>query len=306
MTFRLFTIFTILLASFNNTFSQGCSDAGFCTIGNLKQQSAESEEEPANRISVLLPLGMGDEGVLVFAPGLQYDRRFSSHWSMQGKILGNFASGNLGSVAGLGDIYLSGTYLFPHKKKWFASVTLGGKIPLNKGNLRNGSLSLPMQYQSSLGTFDAIAGITVSDSKWQFSAGYQQPLSGSNSNTFLASAHPDTNALAYPSTNRFTRRGDVLLRAAYTFNIKDKLSINASVLGIYHLGNDTYVNELGIATDIADSDGLTLNLGLAAWYKVSNLVRIGITAGMPVIVREVRPDGLTRGFVVAPEVSFSF
>ncbi|GAB4022565.1 carbohydrate-binding protein [Spirosoma koreense] len=285
-------------------YAQGCSDAGFCTIGALKQHGATNNQ--GQKITLLLPIGLGDEAVFVFAPGIQYDNQLSARWAVQAKLTGNYASGNLGTAAGPGDVILSGTFTFPAKAKWATSLTLGTKLPLNQGNLKAGGQPLPMQYQSSLGTVDLITGLSVSNSRWQFSAGWQQPLTGANGNTFLPGSSPKPEAPAYPPSNQFNRKADVLVRAAYTWAINDRLSLNGGLLGIYHVGEDTYVNTIGNSLSISGSQGLTLNATLAGWWTVSSKMRLGFTAGTPLLTREVRPDGLTRSIVFAPEISWLF
>lgn len=297
------TLATLLLTRLS-VVAQGCSDAGFCTIGALKQHGTTANQ--GQRLTLLLPVGLGDERVFVFTPGLQYDNQFSTRWAIQAKLTGNYASGNLGSVGGLGDVFLSGTYSLPTKAKWTTALTLGTKIPLNQGNLKATGRPLPMQYQSSLGTTDLIMGLSVSTSNWQFSAGWQQPLTGANANMFLPRLDTRLEAPAYPPSNQFNRKADVLARAAYTLVIKSRFTLNGGLLGIYHLGEDTYLDATNKSLAISGSSGLTLNATLAGWWTVHPKMRIGFTAGTPLIVREVRPDGLTRSIVFAPEISWLF
>ncbi|WP_080055782.1 hypothetical protein [Spirosoma aerolatum] len=297
------TIF-LLFASQLTTLAQGCSDAGFCTIGALKQHA--TGDTKGQKISLLLPVGLGDEAVLVFAPGLQYDNQLSARWAVQAKLTANYASGNLGSAAGPGDIFLSGTYTLPTQAKWATSLTLGTKLPLSNSNLKADGRPLPMQYQSSLGTVDLITGVSVSNRQWQLSAGWQQPLTSANSNTFLPSLNGKPEAPAYPPSNQFTRKADVLVRTAYTWMINPKFSLNGGLLGIYHLAEDTYTDASSKSVKINGSQGLTLNATLAGWWNLTPKTRIGFTAGTPLVVREVRPDGLTRSIVFAPEISWLF
>lgn len=284
--------------------AQGCSDAGFCTIGALKQHGATNKQ--GQKITLLLPIGLGDEAVFVFAPGIQYDNQLSARWAIQAKLTSNYARGNLGSAAGVGDVILSGTFMFPTKAKWATSFTLGTKLPLNQGDLKSSGQPLPMQYQSSLGTIDLITGFSVSNSQWQFSAGWQQPLTGANGNAFLPGSSTKPEAPAYPPSNQFNRKADVLARAAYTWTINDRMSFNGGLLGIYHVGKDTYINTIGNSLSIDGSQGLTLNATLAGWWIVNPKIRLGFTAGTPLLTREVRPDGLTRSIVFAPEISWLF
>jgi hypothetical protein len=299
-----YLIVTLLLLSKLSAVAQGCSDAGFCTIGALKQHG--TADSKGQKITLLLPVGLGDEAVFVFAPGIQYDNQLSAKWAIQAKLTANYASGNLGNATGLGDVILSGTYTLPAKAKWATSVTVGTKLPLNGGNLKSAGRPLPMQYQSSLGTVDLITGISVSDSRWQFSAGWQQPLTGTNDNSFLPNLANKPEAPAYPPSNQFNRKADVLARAAYTWAINTRFSLNGGLLGIYHLTEDTYTNADGNSVRISGSQGLTLNATLAGWWSVNPKIRIGFTAGTPLATREVRPDGLTRSIVFAPEISWLF
>lgn len=297
---------TLLIASTHPIVSwgQGCSDAGFCTIGTLKQHV--QTDSSRQKFSVLLPIGIGDQSVLVITPALQYDRQLSAHWGIQGKLTTNYASGDLGQATGLGDLFLSGTYAVATKSSWHTALTLGLKLPLSTGNLTANGYSLPMQYQSSLGTVDLITGLSVSSTRWQFSAGWQQPLSGANSNTFLPSADSRVAAAAYPPSNQFTRKADVLGRATYMLLREGKLKLTVGLLGIYHLGNDTYQTASQQTLAISGSQGLTLNATVAGWWFVSSRTRVGFTAGTPLVVREIRPDGLTRSLVFAPEISWLF
>lgn len=297
-------LLTVILA--NKTVAQGCSDAGFCTIGNLNHLQNEDDARKHQKISLLLPFGIGDETVFVFTPGLQYDNRFSKQWALQAKLTTNTASGNLGNATGLGDLFLSGTYSFPSKTKWNVSATLGTKLPLNKSDLEEGNKPLPMQYQGSLGTVDLITGVSITNNKWQFAGGWQQPLSGKNSNQFLPIYWNTADAVKYPPSKDFSRKSDVLLRAAYLYQLSKKFSLNGGLLGIYHLGKDNYINQSNQKVVIAGSEGLTINITLAAWYKINNRLQIGCIAGTPLVVRDVRPDGLTRKFVFSPEISWTF
>ena len=291
----------------NSLVFSGCSDAGFCTIGNLKQLSADSIQQ-GQKITMLLPIGQGDDNVFIFTPGIQYDNQLSKRWAIQAKLTANYAEGNLGNASGLGDIYLSGTQAFHSEGRWKTSLTLGTKLPLNLGNLKEDGKSLPMQYQSSLGTIDMIIGLSITNTSWQFSAGWQQPLSGINRNNFLPVDWSMSEANNYPPSNDFNRKGDALLRAAYMLKIMEKLSFNVGLLGIYHLVEDTYIDAAKSNQPILikGSRGLTLNATVAGFWKVGNKLSIGFSAGKPLVNRDVRPDGLTRSFVFAPEFRLNF
>lgn len=285
--------------------AQGCSDAGFCTLGNFKPLYENSSKQ---KLTLSFANGIGDEGVYVFTPAVQYDIRLNKQWQLQTKATANYASGNLGSAFGLGDFYLSGTYILKNKSKWQSSFLFGIKIPFNTSNLKQDGKSLPMQYQSSLGTFDVIGGYTITNQKWLFATALQLPLSGKNNNNFLPAYFANTAALKYPKSNDFDRKADVLLRANYNIKQSNKIKLNAGLLGIYHLGKDTYIdgNISNKPLEINGSDGLTLNITGAAQFALSKKIDVGLLAGVPLVVRDVRPDGLTRSFSISTDFIFKF
>jgi hypothetical protein len=285
---------------------QGCSDAGFCSIGNLAIQGKDSLDQK-QKITFSIPIGRGDESVVVLTPSIQYDNLISDEFTVQVKVTGNYAAGSLGKASGPGDIYLSGIYSF-NNKKIKTSVTIGTKLPLNSGNLQSQGRSFPMQYQSSLGTVDMIAGLSAVYRSWQFSVGLQQPVSGTNGNNFLPVHWEGEEAGRYPPSNNFNRKADILLRTAHNFFVGERFSLNAGLLGIYHLGEDTYTDTSvdDHPVSIKGSEGVTVNMTLAVYWEMSDRLKLGFTTGVPLVVREVRPDGLTRSFVVAPELRWSF
>lgn len=291
-----------------NLFAQGCSDAGFCTIGNLNGATEKNDSSHKQKLSVILSSGIGDENVFVFAPAIQYDNQLSKRYAIQARLTANYATGDLGHAVGLGDLFVSTIYTIPKSKAWQSSFLLGVKLPLNRGDIRQGNKSFPMQYQSSLGTIDLLAGVSVSNARWLLAAALQQPLSGRNRNTFLPAYWNNGKANNYIPSNDFNRKGDILLKAVYTFKTNKRLLLNTGLLGIYHLGKDTYVdgNISNKPIAINGSDGLTLNGTAAIRYKASGSFSIGLSGAVPFVVRKLRPDGLTRKFVLSPEIIYHF
>lgn len=305
MKIRILLALLILLSSSGSVMAQGCSDAGFCTVGSLGYQK---DTIARNSLSLVLASGAGEQGVFVFTPAVQYDRRLNSTFTIQTKVTANYASGELGSVAGAGDLYLS-AIVNPFRKDGFVpSFTAGLKFPLADGGMRRNGRGLPMPYQSSLGTTDLITGVTLSDGTWQFSLGWQQPLTSSNENVFSPEVWPGGEASEYFPSYMLKRKADILLRGVYGGEISRKISGSAGVLGIYHIGTDEYRephSEMNYIR-LKGSEGLTINVTGTFDWKISTSFTAGVTVGFPVVVRDVRPDGLTRSIVVAPEIRWSF
>ncbi len=60
---------------------------------------------------------------------------------------------------------------------------------------------------------------------------------------------------------------------------------------------------MGIEREIEGSKGLTLNMTIYIDYAINNSQRLIIKAGSPLIFRAVRPDGLTKKYIINIEFS---
>lgn len=309
--------FSVFLSVFINSkgFAQGCSDAGFCSVGTLKSETKDTSVSLKNKLGSNVAIGIGDDKVFILTPALFYERQIGSNWSSQTKMTVNYAQGNLGNNFGLGDLFQSFSFNKRISKKGFLYLSAGVKVPLNNANYQRNGRSLPMAYQSSLGTLDGIVGAGFKLQNFKAALGLQIPILNPyasntkySANSFLRSDWDSTLSNALPSSNGLLRAPDMLFKIEYHWNIGKKFSLTPGLLAIYHLKNDLYQPQKGNKNtiEIAGSHGLTLNILAVATYKLSEKLKIALTFGSPLINRKVRPDGLTRSFVLAPEISFSF
>jgi hypothetical protein len=288
--------------SVNCSYGQGCSDAGFCTIESFKPSSSDSLDVLINQIKIGAFFGNADNSILVYGNSLEYSRQLNQQFGFDVKITSLAQNGNGISVIGFSDIFLNTNYKVGNKIK----LTLGGKIPLSKANKRYNNLPLPMDYQTSLGTFDLVFGVGYEVKNIQLVLAIQQPLT-QNDNQFMATDYPiDSKLRTFQPTNKFKRSGDVLLRASYPISMSSKFKLTPSILPIYHLRNDRYTNESNKIIEIDGSRGLTLNANLYLDYKINSKNVIQINMGMPFITRTSRPDGLTRHFIANLEYRIKF
>lgn len=284
------------------SFGQGCSDAGFCTINTFKPNSSDSTKTTSHQLKAGIFYGDADNSIFVYGGYLEYNRQINRTVGVDIKVTSIAQDGNGISVFGLSDLFLNANFQATEKIK----LTLGTKIPLSSSNKMLNSLPLPMDYQPSLGTVDLIAGIGYDLSKLQLVAAIQQPLT-QNKNEFLASAYPANSKIReFQSTNRFKRSGDILLRASYPIPISNKIKVTPSTLPIYHLSKDKYTDEQNVERVINGSQGLTLNGNAYVDYQLGSNSTLQLNVGMPFIVRDVRPDGLTRSFIANIEYRFRF
>lgn len=281
--------------------AQGCSDAGFCTINSFKPVSAD-EVQLRNHFKVGFSGGAADHSINAYGTYLEYGYLLNNNLWFDAKLTSLAQNGNEISTFGFSDIYLNANFGLSEKTK----LTLGAKIPLNDANKKGNGMSLPMDYQSSLGTFDLVFGLAYSLNKLQLVAAIQQPLT-QNNNQFIAQEYPiDSKLRDFQSTNNFKRSGDVLLRVSFPLAFSKKLTFTPSLLPIYHLGNDKYTNIDGIEMEIDGSAGLTLNGNAYFDFEINKTNALQLNLGMPFIVRDARPDGLTRSFIANLEYQVRF
>ncbi|MCV9386020.1 hypothetical protein [Reichenbachiella ulvae] len=286
----------------HHLFGQGCSDAGFCTINSFKPNSDDSAKVVNNRLKVGAFLGNADHSISAYGTYLEYNRQLNKKWGLDIKLTTLAQNGNGISTFGLSDIFVNANFKVNDR----INLTLGSKIPLSDANEQLNNLPLPMDYQASLGTFDLIFGVSYEIKKIQWVVALQQPLT-QNANQFMASDYPiDSDLRSFQSTNQFERAGDVLLRVSYPIHITSKLKLTPSILPIYHLTNDKYTDENNVTEEIVGSQGLTLNGNAYIDYEINSKNSIQLNLGMPFIVREARPDGLTRSFIANLEYSIRF
>lgn len=301
---KIYLFLTIIFAtlSINFTYSQGCSDAGVCTINSLKPADENSDDIQKNALKVGAFVGSADHSILVYGSYLEYNRVFNDRFGAALKLTSMGQNGNDIGVFGISDVFVNANYRVAEKLQF----TLGAKVPLSDASKTHNNLALPMHYQASLGTLDLIIGVGYSIEKLQIVAALQQPLT-QNNNQFLANSYPTNSALRnIESTNKYIRRADVLLRVSYPFALGDKFMLTPSLLPIYHLSEDKYTNEEGVEKKIEGSQGLTFNGNIYLDYNINSTNKLQFSIGAPFFARESRPDGLTRGFVANLEYRIAF
>ena len=281
---------------------QGCSDAGFCTLGSFKPGGLDSNSRFRNQFKIGVSYGSADHSISIFGTHLEYQRVLTKKLVFNGKLSSLSQSGNGISTFGFSDLFLNIDYPINEIGK----LTVGFKLPLNDGSKLRDNLPLPMDYQSSLGTLDFLLGISRELNKIHLALAFQLPLS-QNQNEFIAEDYPAGSSLKqFQTTNQFVRRGDMMLRVAYPLRINYKFKITPGLLPIIHLGKDLYTDKQGIERAIDGSQGLTLNGTVHIDYEIHGIHSLQLNAGAPFVVRKERPDGLTRSFIAALEYRRKF
>jgi hypothetical protein len=310
------TIFIFIFVLKRQSFTQGCSDAGVCTLHSIKNNAEghESKDGKNNDLSIGFAYGKGERSTNNYTWYVEYTRSLTKKTSLTGKLGYSFINGELANTKGLTDLFLSVNHAFDlpagktgTKGKWQKSFVVGLKIPFDGAGIVENGIHLPMPYQTSLGTTDLVLAINYRRKDFGATLAFQQPLKAINENKFLPGDYPSQPlTLKYWPTNEFSRKGDVVGRVSYNFKIRERFSIRPSFLGIYHEANDTYLDNNKIRRAIFNSKGLTLNANVFADYRLKDGSGFELSLGTPFVVRDQRPDGLTRSFVASLEYQFNF
>ena len=294
----IFCIITLIsiVCIINKTKAQGCSDAGFCTIGVLKGNQ-HSDNVYDTRWGLNTNIGVADGGVFVSTTTIEYNKNIGKKSFLQIKQPFTVTSGGLGSAVGLGDLSLSLSQRVYSQGNVHLDALVGTKISLGSTTFQANGLDLPMPYQTGLGTNDLILGLSYNFNKWHLVLGYQQPF-GRASNNFLKEYWQADAVKDYFNSANLLRKSDILLRIERFININEKWSGSVGMLPIFHLGEDEIVLKDGSNSIVKNSSGLTLNFNAGFSYKLNDFNTLKGSVSAPLIVREIRPDGLTRAFVI--------
>lgn len=280
-------------------FSQGCSDAGVCTAGDLHGSSGDSTTNKAS-LNILYSFGIGEQEVLIQAIQPKLTFPLAKNFSLSVSSTFSYISGNLGSTYGFGDVLSTLSLRVVDDVRYKIGLTSGFKMALNSANISKDGRDLPMPYQTSLGTNDILIGANMSTSKWFFSLGYQHPITKNNENTFSHGFWVDSeDAQEYFQSNLFSRGDDLVLRVQRKIKLKNS-SLAVGLLPIYRVQEDE-ISPLG---GLDGSQGLTLNTAITWKKKLSSKRELQINGGFPLIFRETRADGLTRVFAVSAAITF--
>lgn len=304
-------IFLITLTLTVEAFSQGCSDAGFCTMGAMKPDQPYNKNIPVRLRSMEVSFYRGSTSLtpIIYVATLDASFSVGKKNSFQVKLPFQAVSGSLANTSGIGDISLCFTRNLFSSEKFDVSISLGSKIPTNKSDKTENGFPLPMYYQTSLGTYDAIAGISLVNKKWLFATGIQIPLN-KNNNEFLwgrwADSGEDMEYIEkYARANQLKRGIDVMLRIERNFRYS-RFNFSMGLLPIYRITNDEIelANEQRIKPEGAK--GLALSVIGTAGYSFNVKSGVRLLLGHKLTNRDENPDGLTRELVSSISYFYRF
>ena len=312
----LFLLFSVTIVY--SGYGQGCSDAGFCTMGAMRPSQIYTKKINFKLRSIEVSYYQGSTHLTptISAATVDFNFGFNELTSMQVKLPYLWVNGSLGKTSDLADISLSITRNVYTSDTYHLNATIGAKIPTNSSNLQttntdltsdNQPHTLPMYYQTSLGSYDFVAGFAYISQKWMFATGIQMALS-SNQNNFRYEDwdnYPDQFYLqSYDLANQLKRGTDIMFRAERAFHFS-KVDIRLGLLPILRISKDKIIDK-DLASDTFDeriklenTTGLALSALLNTAYHFNTNNSVKFMFGLKLTDRDVNPDGLTRDSVLS-------
>jgi hypothetical protein len=295
------------------TFAQGCSDAGFCTMGAMKPDQPYNKKIAVKLRSMEVSFYRGSTTLTPIIYVATADMNFSLNrkTSFQIKVPFQYVQGRLATTSSLSDLSLCVTRNIYSSDKFDLNWSVGGKIPSNRSDFfRSDGNALPMYYQTSLGTWDVISGISLINRKWLIATGIQIPLN-QNNNQFdwhrWDNGHPDdpdefAYVQQYPNSTYLKRGTDVMLRVERNFRLS-RFNFSVGLLPIYRITSDVVTNFKGVRTSFDlkgnEAHGLAMSWITTAGYNFSVRSGIKLLVGHKIMQRAYSPDGLTRELVTS-------
>jgi len=307
----------LLFVASTIAFGQGCSDAGFCTMGAMKPDQPYSKRIAVKLQSAEFSFYRGTTTLTPIIYVATADLNFSIKRknTFQVKLPYQAVDGRLAKTQGMGDISLCFTRNIYNSDKFNLNLSFGAKIPTNHSDKTVKAPTgeperwpLPMYYQTSLGTYDLISGISLINRKWLLATGIQVPLNH-NHNQFVwsrwAEAESDLRAYAdeYNQAKDLKRGIDVMFRVERNFRFS-KFNFSAGLLPIYRVTRDEFVKSTSTAKDAPEikvrppqAQGLACSAIFTAGYNFDVRSGVKVLIGHKLKQRVTNPDGLTRELV---------
>ncbi|MBS1949935.1 MAG: hypothetical protein OJF59_002424 [Cytophagales bacterium] len=297
---------------------QGCSDAGFCTMGAMKPDQPFNKNTNVKLRSIEFSqyYGITHFNNHIWVSTLEANIGLGDKYIVQAKIPYLISSGHLGTYQSLSDISLSVTKNIVRTDELDINVTVGTKIPSNNGDQQQyQGRSLPMYYQTSLGTHDLILGASIITRKWLIAVGYQQALDRNQNGFWWGEWRKEDPAdtsyiLRYAQSNNLQRGKDIMIRVERDFRFS-RFNASIGLLPIYRINRDdiqvpSLINNSLTPKISSGSDGLALSGIYTLGYHFNVNSSIKLLVGNRFIQREKNPDGLSREFVTSLTYSYRF
>jgi hypothetical protein len=294
------------------SFSQGCSSAGFCTMGALKADQTFSpiKKVRLNYVELSHLVAFTGLGETIQASTIDASISISSKNKIQLRLPYAWVQGDLGKTSGFGDVYFTYTRSLFQKNNYNISVMAGTKLPRFSTNFSTkDNLPLPMYYSPSLGTYDLILGASFINKSWLLGIGFQKPIyNRSIDNQFSANAWMDSpleqQAQKYTYSVGLQRGSDIMLRIEKNIRF-NRYNFHVGLLPVYRIEADEVLED-NIRKKLKGSQGLAMTGILGAGYNFDLHSRIKLFYGHRLVARDSNADGLMKTSVTTIAYEWRF
>ena len=300
-TISFFILFLSITFLQQSLFAQGCSDAGFCTIGNFNaiHEEAGKQTIAKHEMDISFIYGTHGKSEKFYQPQINYRfiKKSGAFYELRlpFNIAKNTASGI--SNSGIGDATI--TYNSRIKK---IDYSFGFRVSFTNADESDMKtmISYPMYLQPGLGTTDLLAVANYDIAKFiSIGTGVQLPVFQYNKNVAILTDTPP-----FITGTGYRRKPDALLKFTGHYGT-GKVKLSGGLLGIFHLGNDHY-NYAGKKYILQDSRGTTINFNIELGYALAKNITFDFLFAEPLKTRKNIPDGLARSRIIAPKLTYTF
>jgi hypothetical protein len=232
--------------------------------------------------------------------------------TFQLKVPFQHVEGRLAKTSSLSDLSLCFTRNIYSSDQFDLNLSVGGKIPTNNSDFSDSEGNpLPMYYQTSLGTWDLISGLSLINKHWLIATGIQLPLNENKNNFDWHRWDQNSSDLdyvkEYPNATHLKRGTDVMLRVERNFRFS-RLNFSVGLLPIYRITPDVYTSFSGSRISRKTLNGIEVGdkaVGLALSWITTIGYNFNVRSGIKMLIghkvrqREYSPDGLTRELVTS-------
>lgn len=292
-------------------YGQGCSDAGFCTMGAMKPDQPYNKRIAIRLRSMEVDMYRGTTPLtpVVYVATADLNFGINDRTSFQVKLPYQAVTGQLGNTSGLGDISLCMTRNVVRKRNYDVNVSLGAKLPSNGADKSADGRPLPMYYQTSLGSYDLVAGVSIISKEWLFATGVQHPFNR-NKNQFLwsawaGSAEDEEYVHRYANSRELYRGTDIMLRVERNFRFS-QWNFTAGLLPIYRVNPDEITDRFGKRVKQPGTTGLALSAIASTGFNFNVNSGIRLLMAHKLVQRDTNADGLTREWVSTLSYCYRF
>ncbi len=297
---KIFLAFIFCL-EFGKILAQGCSSAGFCTMGALKadQKFGIGKNIKLNYVEISQLMAFSGLGETINATTLDISVAIGAKNQLQIRLPYAWVNGPLANTKAFGDVYLNYSRNLIKTEKYSLNAMIGTKFPrFTTALARADGLPLPFFYSPSLGTYDLVFGASVISKKWLLGIGFQNPIyKGITDNGFTPLAYENTplyeQAKRYDSSVNIQRGADIMLRLERNFRFS-KYSFYVGLMPVWRLNPDEITDKDAKRVQVPGSDGLAATALLGGRYNLDIHSSIKILSGVNILQRKANPDGLMK------------